>query len=76
MTEFEYSTTLNGGVVTVYLKIEEENNEDGKCLFSYLDAVFYEGVNVKEILSDDQIMALEMEADAALSDYSWEASNV
>jgi hypothetical protein len=76
MTEFEYSTTLNGGVVTVYLKIEEESDEEGKIVMTTLDAVYYDGTDVTGILSKDQITALEMEAEIGFSDYAWEASNV
>jgi hypothetical protein len=76
MTEFEYSTTLNGGVITVVMNIEEIIDEDGTDFVTSLDAVYYDCTDVTGILSKEQLIALEMEAQAGMSDYSFEQRNV
>jgi hypothetical protein len=76
MTEFEYNTTLNGGVITVVLKIEEFFDEDGTDWMTSLSAVYYDSTDVTGILSKEQINELEMEAQSGFSDYCFELSNV
>ena len=59
--EHEYQTTLNGGIVTVYLNVH---------LPSYLDrleSVWFEGVDVTSILDNNTLTALSMEAEHAYS---------
>jgi hypothetical protein len=76
MTEFEYNTTLNGGVITVVLEIMEIDDEDGIDYKTALHAVYHEGCDVTAILSEQTLSELEMEAEAGLSDYSFEIRNV
>jgi hypothetical protein len=76
MTEFEYNTTLNGGVVTVVLNIEEIFDEDGKDWVTSFQAVYFDCTDVTGILSKEQINELEMEAQAGFSDYCFELGNV
>jgi hypothetical protein len=76
MTEFEYSTTLNGGVITVVLNIEEILDEDGIDWTTSFQAVYYDCTDVTGILSKEQINELEMEAQAGFSDYCFELGNV
>jgi hypothetical protein len=76
MTEFEYNTTLNGGVITVVLKIEEFFDEDGTDWMTSLSAVYYDCTDVTAILSKEQINELEMEAQSGFSDYCFELGNV
>lgn len=76
MTEFEYKTTLNGGIITVVMNIEHYFDEDGENIHTNLDAVYYDCTDVTGILSKEQLTALEMEAEAAMSDYSFEQRNV
>lgn len=68
---FEYQTTLNGGVVSVWLKVHTD--EDGKS--ATFDKVFYEGVDVTSIVSNDQLMELEMEALKGFAEAGWETAN-
>ncbi len=76
MTEFEYNTTLNGGVITVVMNIEEVIDEDGTDYVTSLKAVYYDCTDVTGILSKEQLTALEMEAESGMSDYSFEQRNV
>ena len=76
MTEFEYNTTLNGGVITVVLNIEEIFDEDGKDWVTSFQAVYFDCTDVTGILSKEQINELEMEALAGFSDYCFELRNV
>jgi len=76
MTEFKYNTTLNGGAITVYMKIDKDFDEDGESIHTSLDYVDYYGTDVTELLFKEQLTALEMEAEAAMSDYSFEQRNV
>jgi hypothetical protein len=75
MTEFEYRTLLNGGLVTVVLSIEEFFDEDGEDRIVAFDGVYFDGVDITPILSSEQINELEMEAEKAMSDYSFELKN-
>lgn len=59
--EHEYTTTLNGGIVTVVLNVH---------LPSYLDrleSVYFEGVDITSILDQNTLTALSMEAERAYS---------
>jgi hypothetical protein len=76
MTEFEYNTTLNGGVITVVLNIEEFLDEDGIDWKTSFQAVYHDCTDVTGILSKEQINELEMEALAGFSDYCFELGNV
>jgi hypothetical protein len=71
MTEFEYSTTLNGGIVTVVLNIEEVCDEDGIDYFTSLQAVYHDCTDVTGILSKQQLNELEMEAQSVLHETSF-----
>lgn len=68
---FEYQTTLNGGVVSVWLKVHTD--EDGKS--ATFDKVFYEGADVTRIVSNEQLMELEMEALKGFAEAGWETAN-
>jgi hypothetical protein len=70
MTEFEYETTLNGGIVTVVLDIEEILTEDGTDHSITLQAVYYDCTDVTGILSEQQLSELEMEAESVLHEES------
>lgn len=72
MTEFEYKTTLNGGIVTVVLNIEEVCDEDGIDYFTSLQAVYYDCTDVTGILSKQQQNELEMEAQFVLNETSFD----
>ena len=74
--EFEFQTTLNGGIVTVVLKIEKDFDEDGETTNVSFDSVWFESVDITTILTTEQINALEMEAEAGFSNDIWELSNV
>jgi hypothetical protein len=76
MTEFEYNTTLNGGVITVVLNIEEILDEDGIDWTTSFQSVYFDCTDVTGILSKEQINELEMEAQAGFSDYCFELGNV
>jgi hypothetical protein len=76
MTEFEYNTTLNGGVVTVVLNIEEIIDEDGQDWITSFEAVYYDCIDVTSILSKEQLNELEMAALAGFSDYCFDLRNV
>jgi hypothetical protein len=59
--QHEYTTTLNGGIVTVVLDLE---------IPSYLDrltAVYFECTDVTSILDKNTLTALSMEAERAYS---------
>lgn len=59
--EHEYTTTLNGGIVSVYLELSVP---------SYLDrlqSVWFEGVEITSILDQATLTALSMEAERALT---------
>jgi len=74
--EFEFQTTLNGGIVTVVLKIEKDFDEDGETTNVSFDGVWFESVDITSILTTEQINSLEMEAEAGFSNDIWELSNV
>jgi len=60
-TQHEYSTTLNGGIVTVVLNV---------CLPSYLDrleSVWFGCEDVTSILDNNTLTGLSMEAERAYS---------
>ena len=74
--EFEFQTTLNGGIVTVVLQVEKDFDEDGKTTTVSFDSVWFDSVDITSILTIEQINALEMEAEDGLSNEIWELSNV
>ena len=60
-TSHFYSTTLNGGIVTVELDL---------TIPSYLDrlvSVYFDGVDIISILDKNTLTALDMEAERAYS---------
>lgn len=60
-TLHQYDTTLNGGIVSVYLELS---------IPSYLDrlqSVWFEGVEITSILDTNTLTALSMEAERAYS---------
>jgi hypothetical protein len=74
--EFEFQTTLNGGIVTVVLQVEKDFDEDGETTTVSFDSVWFDSVDITSILTTEQINSLEMEAEAGLSNEAWELSNV
>ena len=66
--QFEYETTLNGGIVSVFLDITEEHDEDGMHVYTNLDSVWYECTDVTGILDQQTLSALEMEAESVFFD--------
>ena len=74
--EFEFQTTLNGGIVTVVLQVEKDFDEDGETTTVSFDSIWFNNVDITEILTTEQINALEMEAEIGLSNEIWELSNV
>lgn len=75
MKQFEYTTTLNGGIVSVYLNVTEDNDECGTHYITEFDSVFFECVNITSILSKEQIAELEIEAEAGFFEAGWESAN-
>ena len=57
----EYSTTLNGGIVQVYIDLSMPSWTER------LDSVYFEGVNITSILDRNTLAALSMEAEHAIS---------
>ena len=57
----EYTTTLNGGIVTVHIDTSMPSYLDR------LDSVWFDGVNVTSILDKTTLTALDMEAERAYS---------
>lgn len=61
----EYTTTLNGEIVEVWIDTSMPSYMDR------LNSVWYEGVNVTNLLDKNTLSALDMEAERAYSgDYS------
>lgn len=75
MKQFEYTTTLNGGIVSVYLNVTEENDECGTHCFTEFDSIWFDGTNITSILSKEQIAELEIEAEAGFFEAGWESAN-
>lgn len=66
--EHEYETTLNGGVVTVYVQVTYEQDDDNSWSASFeLTGVYFEGVDVTSIIDKNTQNALEMEVIHALA---------
>lgn len=57
----EYTTTLNGEIVEVWIDTSMPSYMDR------LNSVWYEGVNVTNLLDKNTLTALDMEAERALS---------
>ena len=57
----EYETTLNGGIVTVYIDTSMPS------YLERLDSVWFEGVNVTSILDQHTVNSLSIEAERAYS---------
>ena len=57
----EYTTTLNGGIVAVYIDTSMPSYVER------LDSVWFDGVNVTSILDQNILNALSMEAERGLS---------
>lgn len=69
MTEnFEYQTTIHGGIVSVWLTIERDKDETGKYTRTHFKGVFLDGTEVTSILTNEQIAELEMEAERGFYD--------
>lgn len=69
--EFEYTTTLNGAVVSVWLNVDWD---DGNAIPSF-KGVFYECQDVTPILSKEQIAELEMEGEKGFWESGWDSAN-
>jgi hypothetical protein len=70
--QHEYTTTLNGGAVTVVIDVtwyqdDEDKAGQWQAAFS-LDSVWFDCTNVLPILDVNTQMALEMEAIRAIED--------
>lgn len=63
--KFEYTTRLERGDVTVYLAVDHEHTEHGHSVYFSLDSVYFEGVDVSSILSEDALNELRKDAMAA-----------
>ncbi|NDH07497.1 hypothetical protein EBX93_16525 [bacterium] len=57
----EYSTTLNGGIVQVYIDLSMPSWTER------LDSVYFETVNITPILDQNTLAALSMEAEHAIA---------
>lgn len=68
-TLFEYSTTLNGGIVQVYIDLSMPSYMDR------LDSVYFECVNVTSLFDKNTLTALSMEAEEAYSGDNFDAFN-
>lgn len=63
----EYTTTLNGGVITVVIDVTWERDDEGFWEASFsLDSVLFDEVDVLPILDQNTQTALEMEAENAI----------
>jgi len=64
--QHEYTTTLNGGAVTVVIDVtwfQDEEDKEGQWQASFnLESVWFDCTNVLPILDVNTQMALEMEA--------------
>lgn len=60
-TLHEYSTTLNGGIVQVYIDLSLSSYLDR------LDSVYFDCVDITSILDKNTLTALSMEAERAIS---------
>ena len=56
-----YTTTLNGGIVTVYIDTSRPS------YMNRLDSVWFEETDITSILDKNTLTALDMEAERALS---------
>ena len=68
--EFNFQTTLNGGIVTVVIDTSMPSHMER------LVGVFFEDVEITRFLEKAILTGLEMEAESAYSDDIWELSNV
>lgn len=57
----EYTTTLNGGIVQVYIDLSLP------AYLDRLDSVYFETVDITSILDKNTLTALSMEAERAIS---------
>lgn len=57
----EYSTTLNGGIVQVYIDLS------APAYMDRLDSVYFECTDITSILDKNTLTALSMEAERAIS---------
>ena len=73
---FEVTTLLNGAAVELVMCIDRDCDEDGETVSSFLWAVMYDGVDILPVLDQQTLNALEMEAQSAMSDWSFENRNV
>lgn len=60
--EFEYTTRLERGDVTVYLDVDHEHTEQGHSVYFSLGSVYFEGSDVSSILSEDVLEELRKDA--------------
>jgi hypothetical protein len=75
MNKYVYTTTLNGGIITVVLNIHTEQNEDGWNTTTSFQAVYFDCTDVTGILSKETINELEMEAEKGFTESAWEQAN-
>lgn len=68
-TEFTYDTTLNGGIVTVVIDISMPS------YMERLSGVFFEDVEITRFLDKPTLTGLEMEAENAYSNESFDNAN-
>ena len=69
--DFEYTTTLNGAVVSVWFDVSWD---DGDATPNF-KGVFFECQDVTPILSKEQIAELEMEGEKGFWESGWESAN-
>jgi len=69
--EFEYTTTLNGAVVSVWFDVSWD---EGNAIPSF-NGVFYECQDITPVLSKEQIAELEMEGEKGFWESGWESAN-
>lgn len=62
--DYDFDTLLNGAPVTVTLAVRYKWGDDFPSI--YLDAVWFEGTNVTEIIDQKTLNDLEMQAESGL----------
>jgi hypothetical protein len=61
---YTYKTLLNGGVVTVEFEIEDTSDDYGHDYRVNCNGIFFEGVDITDILSGEKYQELVDEAHA------------
>ncbi len=61
---YSYKTLLNGGVVTVEFEIEDTSDDYGPDYRVNCNGIFFDGVDITDILSNEQYQELVDDAHA------------